>query len=304
MDNANHLPNRTPSDCFRIATHRTACVAQNKLPTVARFAIVSKVPPYITQSLSLAERFHQALCKILNGQLSPAITGKSDQRTALEGNEHVFFLPEADQHGYVTHMTLFAPMGFDTAACRALNRLRKVWGMEGFDVKIVLLATGQPDDFALASPYFRPSKTWASLTPFIPVRHPKATRAGVVKTDVAKNGLQIGSPEQDCWRLLEMRFSELKSSFGRLGPNSSAIANVLLTEGDANPGSRVRFGLRNIPCLDFQRDRHTGKGARAGDRGYSIRLDFAEDVSIPFGLGYAAHFGLGLFVPVEERDVL
>ena len=197
-----------PRDCFKIAPHARPSIRKSSLPKVARFAIVSKVPPSITQSLSLAERFHQALCKITNGQNSSCLTGR-ENNAPIKGNSHVYFLSECDAHGYVTHMTLHAPGGFDDAACRAFGKLRKVWGMEGFDVKIVLLATGQPDDFFIASPYFHKSKTWVSLTPFIPVRHLKATRSGMAKTDATKKGLQIGSPQHDCWRLLEILAFEL-----------------------------------------------------------------------------------------------
>lgn len=255
------------------------------LLTVARFAITSKVQPSITQSLSLAERFHQALCsKLREGERSPALTGLDEQGSPLTGNDHVYFLPECDAHGYVTHMTLHAKRGFDDAACRALGRLRKVWGAEGFDVEIVLLATGQPEDVTSTpqntSPYFQPAQSWVSLTPFIPVRHAKSSRTGTPKLD-PDNGLQIGSPEHDCWRLLKLIDSD------------STVTRVSLL------GSRIQHGLRDIPCLDFQRQRKTGNGVRAGVQGYALRIDFAEKASLPFGLGYASHFGLGLFVPAQ-----
>jgi CRISPR-associated protein Csb2 len=277
-----------PRDCFKIAPRAGVPHRRNTLPKVARFAIVSKVPPSITQSLSLAERFHQALCsKLQDNQNSPSLTGREKSGIPHKGNGHVYFLPECDQHGYVTHMTLHAPDGFDETACRALSKLRKVWGIEGFDVKIILLATGQPDDFFIASPYFRKSKTWISLTPFVPVRHPKATRSGMAKTDGKMNGLQIGSPEHDCWRLLEMVAAELP------------VTSVTLSD-EQTKGTRIKYELRDIPCLDFQRNRRTGDGTRAGNRGYALRIEFEKEVSLPFGLGYAAHFGLGLFAPVTH----
>jgi CRISPR-associated protein Csb2 len=258
---------------------------------VARFAIVSKVPPSITQSLSLAERFHQGLCCILDrmGKQSSALIGLDENGKPLEGNRHVYFLPECDKHGYVTHMTLHAPGGFDEAACRAFPKLQKVWGSEGFDVNIVLLATGQPDDFRIASPYFQKAKTWVSLTPFVPVRHAKATRTGIPKMDEKKQ-LQIGSPQHDCWRLAEALASEL-------GMNEELrIRKVAFADAETR-GTRIKYGLRDIPCLDFQRRRRSGNGTRAGERGYALRIDFENEVALPFGLGYAAHFGLGLFVP-------
>lgn len=272
-----------PRNSLKVApSGKPASRRQTLAPTVARFAIVSKVPPAITQSLSLAERFHQAFCKYLDKYgNSPSLTGVDEYGMPLNGNDHVYFLPECNAHGYVTHMTLHAPRGFDDAACHVLGSLRKVWGTEGFDVKIVLLATGQPSDFANASPYFCKAKIWSSLTPFVPVRHAKSTRTGVAKFDSNKE-VQIGSPEHDCWRLLEI-----------IAPNLPVLKVSRL-------GLRIQNGLRDIPCLDFQRQRRTGNGTHAGNRGHALRIEFKEAVSLPFGFGYAAHFGLGLFVPISE----
>lgn len=269
-----------PSDCLSIAPRGAPpVIRRTKGPSVARFALVSKVPPAITEALSLGERFHQTLCSLIpKGQNSRILTGCEDDGTPLTGNEHTYFLPECNAHGYVTHMTLHAHGGFDDNACRAFGQLRKVWGMEGFDVKVVLLATGQPEDFALASPYFRKSKSWVSLTPFVPVRHAKATRTGIPKMDAEKH-VQIGSPEHDCWRLIE------------------TIVPKLRVEHVEKAGTRIKYHLRDIPCLDFQRQRRTGHGTRADNRGFALRIDFEEEVSLPLGFGYAAHFGLGVFVP-------
>jgi CRISPR-associated protein Csb2 len=169
-------------------------------------------------------------------------------------------------------------------AFRHASQLRKVWGAEGFDVRAVLLATGEPDDFALASPYFRKAKRWESLTPFVPVRHAKATRSGLPKIDPKKQ-IQIGSPEHDCWRLLEI-----------VAP-SLPVARV------TKVGTRIKHGSRDIPCLDFQRQRRTGNGTCADNRGHALRVEFKEAVSLPLGFGYGAHFGLGLFVPVDPRGL-
>ncbi len=218
-----------------------------------------------------------------DGQNSPTLTGCDNSGAPRTGNTHVYFLPECDDHGYITHMTLHAQGGFDETACHIFGQLRRVWGAEGFDLRIVLLATGQPDDFAEASPYFRKSRIWESLTPFVPVRHAKATRTGVLKMDKAR-GVQIGSPEHDCWRLLEML------------PEKRPVASVSCR------GTRITRGLRDIPCLDFQRDRHTGKGTRAAHCGYALRIEFQGPVSLPYGVGYSAHFGLGLFLPADHES--
>jgi CRISPR-associated protein Csb2 len=272
-----------PRDAFKIApVSRPRATRKTVRPTVARFALTAKVPPGITQSLSLAERFHQALCKHLDGVSSPALTGVDADGQPLTGNAHAYFLPECDFHGYVTHVTVHAPCGFSAADSRALSRLRKVWSIEGkgAEIDVILLATGQAADFNPASPYFRSARTWRSLTPFVPVRHPKAFRTGKPKEDPA-NGLQIGSPEHDCLRLL------------KLNAPTAPPARV------RNLGARLSVGLRDIPALEFQRQRRHGGGTRGDHRGHALEIVFREPTSCPIGLGYAAHFGLGLFVPAD-----
>lgn len=276
-----------PRDCFKIAPVRlpTRNLQQAVPVTIARFQIVSNVQPGITQALSLAERFHQSLCKIIDGQFSSALTGMDTNGKPLTGHLHASFLPECDHRGYITHVTLFAPEGFTPTDLHALSKLRKVWGIEGkgSEIDIVLLATGRPDDFSAASPFFRKARRWNSLTPFFPVRHPKASRQGEPRID-PESGLQVGSPEHDCLRLLALRDKNFpKSEISRIGR-----------------GTSIQVGSRIIPCLHFQRERRTGGGKRAGHRGYALELEFPEPIALPFGLGYASHFGLGLFIPVAE----
>lgn len=272
-----------PRDAFKIApVSRPRTIRRAALPTVARFALTAKVPPGITQSLSLAERFHQSLCKQLGDAPSPALTGVDADGQPLTGNTHAYFLPECDLHGYVTHVTVHAPCGFTEMDSRALSRLRKVWSIEGkgAEIDVILLATGQAADFNPASPYFRPARIWRSLTPFVPVRHAKATRTGKPKEDPT-NGLQIGSPEHDCLRLLSL-----------VAPDAKPVRVQ-------NLGARLTVGLRSIPALDYQRQRRNGGGTRGDHRGHALQIEFAQPIAIPFGLGYAAHFGLGLFMPAD-----
>ena len=273
-----------PRDYLRIApSSRTRRARLSDPPRVARFALTSAVQPSITQALSLGERFHRALCSSLrDGEASPMLTGLDADGRPLKGNEHAYFLPESDDQGRVTHVTVHAPAGFDDAACRALSRLRKVWGAEGFDVEIVLLATGQPTDFALASPYFQMAKVWESLTPFVPARHAKASRAGVPKID-PNDGLQIGSAEHDCRRLL-----------GLVDPTLSVLN--LRSLGPPDPIWLPRHPVSGFPTPQAG----PGEGTRATTSGTALRVEFDNPVSMPFGLGYGAHFGLGVFVPVAS----
>ncbi len=42
-------------------------------------------------------------------------------------------------------------------------------------------------------------------------------------------------------------------------------------------------------------------GRNAGTIGYGFKIEFAEPVRDPTAIGYGAHFGLGLFVPIDNE---
>ncbi len=267
-----------PRDAVTTLPRANASPAARELPTAARFALASQVLPRLTECLSLADRVRAALMSRSDATI--VFSGKDEQGRPLTGNQHAFILPEANgAHGRITHVTLYAPMGFDETARRAMDSLRDVWGRGGHAVQLVLLGVGQPEDFAgtnLAAgqcPLFVTSDTWVSRTPFIPTRHAKTKAGGAPKLD--EHGLQIGSPEHDLRRLLR-----------RAGlPEPVSIEPVDATD----------LGGKPVRWLEFKTLRHRGEGARSTNRGFGYRLVFPEPVRGPIAVGYGAHFGLGVF---------
>jgi CRISPR-associated protein Csb2 len=131
------------------------------------------------------------------------------------------------------------------------------------------------------SELFGQSSEWASLTPFIPTRHPKKFRDGRPKLD--ESGLQIGSPEHDLRRLLK----------GYGFPDPDSIEEVL----------RYQVAGCHLHWLQFLQNRKTGNGRKAKNRfGTGFRIRFPQPVNGPIALGYGAHFSLGLFSPHRLKD--
>lgn len=255
-------------------------------PTVARFAVASQVLPRLTEAISLAERIHDALVKRSDGSI--AFTGCDESGRPLEGHRHAFILSESNlglgrgRRGEITHVTVYAPMGFDLRERKALDSLTRIWGSGGHDIQLILIGVGQPEDFAGvdtdrgASPILAESRIWISRTPFVPTRHLKVTKTGIPKVD--DSGLQIGCPEHELRRLL------LAAGF----PAPSSVEPVSSTD---LAGHETRW-------LSFKRERNRGDGRRvASGYGYGFRIKFTEAIRGPIALGYGAHFGLGLFVP-------
>ncbi len=272
-----------PEEPFQIAPQRDPKSDLNR-PTVARFAVVSAVPPQITEAISLGERFHRALAARSDG--APVFTGCNPGKVArTDGHRHAYYLSECDERrGEVKFLTIFPREGFDDTARGALESLRKTWGFDGHDLQLILLGLGHPEDFAGTNAAagqcraFATAREWISLTPFVPTRHLKVRKNGEPKLD--EKGVAIGSPEHDLRRLLDA------AGF----PSPDRVDEV----------PHLQLANRRLRWLQFQRERKHGEGARAGGRGYGFRITFPDSVHGPLALGYGAHFGLGLFIPAEQ----
>jgi CRISPR-associated protein Csb2 len=244
-------------------------------PAVARYEIQAPVRESITKALSLGERLHVALCS--RSDASPVFSGKRDGQP-LAGHEHALYLPECDHRGLLVRVTVFARMGFDPAAVKALRSLRETWSRRSPGMKLILLGLGPAKEFDTI-PALSESREWASLTPFVPVRHIQRSRTGKPRVD-AETGLVRGSPEHDLRRLL------LENGF----PAPSTIETL---DALQLPGRRLRWA-------NFQRERRSGDGAALTTRtGYGFRLRFDDPIRGPLAFGYGAHFGLGLFLPAD-----
>ena len=257
---------------------------QDENPTVARFAVTAGAPQRLTTCLPLAERIHLALVSLSDG--AEVFTGCDSSGKPLRGHGHAYVLCESNpvlgrgEQGEITHVIIFASMGFCPREQNALQSLRDVWGPGEVRVSLLLQGLGRPEDFGGLdiergqSPLLAESRTWVSRTPFISTRHPKATRAGVPKRDA--QGLQIGSPEHDLRRLLALeRFPE-----------------PVIVESVAG----TKLNGREVPWHAFLRRREAGEGKPAANgAGYGYRIEFPVPVQGPVAVGYNVHFGMGVF---------
>jgi CRISPR-associated protein Csb2 len=228
----------------------------------------------------VSNRVHEALCK-WSGQ-SVVFTGSDASRTSPTGHLHAQIFCEANgRRDAITHLTVFANDGFDETASVALRRLNKIWGHGGHDLRLVLIGLGQPDAFPECR-IFTEAKVWRSATPFVSTRHGKSFKDGRPKMD--DDGWQIGSAPNDLLRLL------------RLDPKTQS-ATIRKEVG-------LRAGERSLRCVQFQTIRHDGGGSRGNGDAGAFTITFKSKVAGPIALGYGAHFGLGLFVPAGEGEVI
>ncbi len=234
-------------------------------PTVARYALAGP-GPQLTETILLADRVHRALVELSDG--SAVFTGCDSCKRPLQGHRHAHIFCESNPRhgpqagGEITNISIYAPMGFDPEDEVALQRLKEIYDDQGASTSLVFLGLGQPEDFGRsgASPLFARSRSWISHTPFLPTRHPKATRAGVAKVDAT--GFQIGSPEHELLRLLGL------AGF----PEPDMIERV----------GFARLGKRDVPWDAFVRRRGADERRPAANgAGYGFRIVFPEAVQGP-----------------------
>jgi CRISPR-associated protein Csb2 len=289
-----------PVNAFAPQATRRKSRSRTVLPTVARFAICGAVRPLLTETVSIGERIRKYVMgasRHINQNAAEVFSGKRPDGTpTADGHQHAHFLCEAaGGDGRISHVTVFAPRGFDSDDQRAFARLAasSVWGSDGHDLQLVLLGIGQPEDFGGLravdgqSDILATSRIWESRTPFIPTRHMKFR---------ASDEVDIVARQQALIRELQ----NLIRTELRQRPQWRAHADSVEIEPILNPKlAGVTLGGHRIHWLEFRRTRNTGGGSKSSNLGYGFRLKFAEEVTGPISLGYACHYGLGLFAATD-----
>jgi CRISPR-associated protein Csb2 len=242
--------------------------------TVARYVLESSALPAVQQALPIAEKVRRALIRNrVDTSHSEAITGKTKEGVPLQGHRHAhYFVTDEDGDGFLDHLTIYAPCGFDRGDLEALTRTRTIFrrGSQP-DIRMMLVGLGVPGDFSQNVGLFARARKWRSVTPFSLPRF--ATRGA------GGRPRPRDLPEAQLMRELRLRrFSEPISI-------------------QRTPGFWTRDG-QLIPWSQFAAERLNGK------RGYGIcgfTIEFAESVQGPLALGFGCHFSLGLFLPFEQE---
>ena len=165
---------------------------------------------------------------------------------------------------------MHVPAGLDAAARRVLDRLTRLWTREGNDWQLVLEAMGAADQFAQASALVRKSREWLSVTPYL---HPWHVKKRTTVEDQIR---------RECRERRERGLAE-------------PVSIETMTEIEVGGGTRRR-------PVHFHRFRSKRGLIQPDTQGSFRRLRFEEPVSGPLALGFACHFGLGLFGPAPRDD--
>ena len=253
---------------------------QPSIPTITTMLLAITSPsgnrsalPPVKRTLSQAELFHRAIIgRLGNGQRvnCPELTGKDESGHQLhDHHEHAHTIPlDLDKDGHLDHLLIYAKMGLREAAQRAIRTLRRTWTKGGVgDLQVAVVASGDLDMLRRVPPpghqaieeILGPpegSEVWESVTPLVLPRFRKAQGKNTLESQVQAELVSRGLPKA-----------------------SSVEIDLELTRS-----------LRH-----FVRRRVHGGVPPKVDAGYGLRLQFTQPIRGPLLLGYASHYGLGLF---------
>ncbi|KAA5603891.1 type I-U CRISPR-associated protein Cas5/Cas6 [Roseospira marina] len=258
-------------------------------PTVARWVLTGRPRPRVEDTIRIGELARLAAMSTFGrdtetGRFNapPEISGHGGDNGALRddpGHAHAFWLPEdVDRDGWIDHIAVWLPGGFDGSAQARLSGLRKLWlnptrrdpedteahARAAKEWHLALEGFGRPADFAPVSRLFGPSRTWTSITPFLAAGH-----------------LKRGGYPAEVRRLLVRR--------GILSKEDAEAVHV-----EVEPTVHLKGG-KTLRPIHFHRFRSRQGERQPDSQGTFLTVVFPSERAGPLALGFGSHFGLGLF---------
>lgn len=238
-----------------------------KHPTAVRWAISSPALPGRFAAVAMADVLRRACLgrygRLFRGGASPVLSGKDPGGQPLSGHVHAHYVAlDADGDGLLDHLVLWAPQGLGTRELQAAAAVDRLTG------------------FAHV-PDFRPCRL--GLEAFGDVRQVAPELVGPAST----------------WRTITP-----------FAPARHAKRRVTWTTHVEDQG-REELRWRSLlapeavkllrgPWLSFRRHR-VGEHLEDARRASGVEITFDRPVEGPIMLGALSHFGLGLFLPHDER---
>jgi len=275
------------SDALQVGVPTAPRLASAQTVTTMLLAITtasgnrSALPP-VSRTLPQAELFHRAIIGRLGNGLRvtcPELTGKDEfDRPLHDHHEHAHTIPvDLDGDGRLDHIIIHAAMGLRDTAQRAVRTLRRTWTKGGVgDLQVAVVGSGDLDMLRrLPAPLSMQldailgppegAQVWESVTPFVlPKTLDRRSRRSV-----------------------------------------SGQVNAELVSRRLPEAASVEIDLEWTRSLrHFVRRRIHGGVPPKVDAGYGLRLQFAEPIRGPLLLGYASHYGLGLFRACEAKPLI
>ncbi|MCA1671145.1 MAG: type I-U CRISPR-associated protein Cas5/Cas6, partial [Actinobacteria bacterium] len=194
--------------------------------------------------------------------------GRTADGKAMEGHKHAHYLPLLTDRR-LTGLMVWTPSGLPEDELKALTDVDRLYSPFNQDWRLTVRVAGigTPPQSASELTAGQPATIWLSVTPFTPSHYPKRNAdwpgflLGEVRRELASRALP------------------------------APLAVTLLDE-PWQPWRRYR------PSARMRRDSRQGQ---ASCPSAFLRIELTEPLGGPLALGHLSHFGLGLFVPGQER---
>ncbi len=241
-------------------------------PTTARFMLLGKPLPRVEDSLRIGELMRLAVMSAFGKddagkRLAPPLFSghglPEDNR-----HKHAFYLPfDSNGDGRLDRVVLHVAAGFDRKARRVVGELsrrkKKLWEPNGGEWRLLLEGMGGHE---ICSELTATSRYWVSATPYL---HPWHVKKNFSAADQIRRECEIrGFPE-----IIDLKRVQT-----------------------------IKAGGRDRRPIDFRRFRSSKRNQSQPDRHGSFwEITFADPFDDgPLALGFACHFGLGLFQPDQR----
>lgn len=236
---------------------------ETSVENVMRFVLHSRRLPPLTDALALGELARANALRRADGrgqEVVRRLRGRS-QDGLVDGHRHCHFIStDEDGDEHLDHLTVWCPdgLGDEEREVLATPLLRSWWlGDHRIELEVV-----DAHDGGETPGFLSKSDRWVSHTPFLPVRHRKAT------TSEVRDGYEV----------------QVQLELNRRGLPTAASIIVESTGAAARRWNQ------------FRRERHHG-APRRDIPALGVHLHFPEPLDGPIALGRFSHFGMGVFLP-------
>ena len=236
---------------------------------VAHFMILDGSYISIRKSLPACEWFRSSLLDFLKSKTSDIPWEVSGHNIPQDKqHEHFFYFPfDTLNRGVIDSFYIYCTKGFDPKIISYLKQFKTIKNEEkSWTVSFVNLGTAK--DFSKESNIFSSSHVWLSSSPYL---HPWHRKKNFNHFEQLQKECQImGYPELEKIQIIPY----------------------------------LQKGERRIYPLSFKRFRSKKTILQPDKRGGFWQLIFKEEIQGPIALGFANHFGMGLFqaVPVSTLE--
>lgn len=257
---------------------RPTLVKLHTTVTTARFAVYGKPRPRIEDAVRIGEALRAAAMGRAKHFLGPDALP-----TVLSGHDlgecnrhaHAFWLPDPNKSGEIEHVLVHAPGGLDPEVMRVIAALQQMRRDGGEPLKLMLEGFGKASLFDNVTTLTGESSIWRNVTPYL---HPWHLKKPEMRT-----------PEATAVAIL----GQLRREWHARGPGLPNIVGIRTL-------SSIQYGGRTLRPLHFHRFRRKRGLTQPDTFGRMLEIRFATPIRGPLSLGFACHFGLGLFEAISD----